>query len=1051
MVNCKINLRSQTAAQCVFGETTISQMINNCSIYIRVQNSAHFALQRSVNVENTYLFFKIQTTLTSTHGIIKNINQDINILTLEYEIFIYKDQGFTGALCATFTYGTVKISNSNIIGSIYSNEQNGNLIGYALKQLQIQYQNFSYCIGGNTKMICGFGDCSFQITNEQFPRCECPQYLKNYNKCACPDGFRDTGISCLQCQAGSILNAENQCDCNNGLQYDGNSCIQCSYYKNIYNGVCSCPPNHLDTWTSCIDCIGYPYINGKCMCDVNLMYTGTQCISCPNYKYPLNEQCLCQPGYSDNGLDCVICPSDSVANPNQASCKCNDILKIYDPTSNQCKCIEDYRINEDSCLKCPINTTTKGQIGQNSCTCNDILKDYIIGAENCQCKVNFIIQGESCLSCPSNGNTNGLRNQTLCLCNDPLMSYSIGDNSCKCNINTYISQQSCIQCPENSSTNGQDAQTQCICSDTLFTHDILKLLCVCKENYMIDGSSCTACPTSTSTHGKIGQSICTCENEQPMENGVCQCASGYAMYNGQCTLITDSYLVCSQQLQNIPIFDMTAVTNSLSQSDFSLGYAFSSSNVINNAFIDMKNNIFSSAVSPLFQSQSSFTNLKIQIGTQTLNSGQLLTNENGVIINQMSIISTPGTQLNAGTGSFSILQALINFKLQTMLLSLSFTSSSTGNISLIKSASGILNISQYTISGDYQSTNCISLVGLVVNQAQVIINSVSVSPSTFNSGNYSSFLFSLINQSTLSFASVTVNIGNTSNQLKANQISSSQSTPYNFGGLVTYLNYSSFDLSFVMCFYNSTYATNFILYSGLFVGSASISTTVNIQYVCVIVQINSTVQFQGFGLIGYSDAVINISFSSISHSIQCNYMQIQGVLGHVSLQCPQVTANNLLVSGASLTQSGSYGDSAGLFGWERSLKCTVTNTNISFENKYAQMSMGGIAGFIGNEVATTINIMNVTVQNSVLVASNSVGGLFGFADLCTFVLNQILIKNVRVTAQSYVGIVLGNNPGHGKGPNVFQITNGSGIGNYVNSAIQSDCASMTNTWSVGQC
>ena len=52
------------------------------------------------------------------------------------------------------------------------------------------------------------------------------------------------------------------------------------------------------------------------------------------------------------------------------------------------------------------------------------------------------------------------------------------------------------------------------------------------------------------------------------------------------TQIQDTLIACSQPIY-ISTFDVATITNSLSGPDFASGYAFSTSNVITNAFVDI--------------------------------------------------------------------------------------------------------------------------------------------------------------------------------------------------------------------------------------------------------------------------------------------------------------------------------------------------------------------------------------------------------------------------------------------------------------------------------
>ncbi|CAL6012923.1 Conserved_hypothetical protein [Hexamita inflata] len=555
LVDCKVVFISAAAPQCSLSEISLNLTVQSSKIEFNVFNSAHLSLQRVTSVNDSEVFFQIQTNVQSSFGLVKNVDQGLSVKNSELSLLVQHHTGAAGSLASEFTSGVVNIQNSVISGSFSSDQANGALIGTAHNMLEISFSGFEYCVEGNVNQICGAGDCSFLIS-EDFPGCKCPQYLRSYPKCQCPAGFRDTGASCLECASGSSLNGNNQCVCGSDQQFDGTACVSCPLYKNIFGGVCSCPYNHQDNKVACLTCFGYPLVNGKCMCDTDVMYTGTQCIACPNYKYPLDEQCLCQPGESDNGLNCVVCPADSNANPAQASCSCHDPLKDYVPLSNKCECKVNYRVEGASCVLCPADSTTTGLRDQTACTCNEVLKDYVVLSNSCQCQVNSIVSAATCKVCPANGNTNSLRDQTACLCNDSQMAYSPADNLCKCNADTYISLQTCLPCPTASSTNGQVAQAACTCTDPLKVHDQVKLECNCKVNHYQVVDACYPCQASATTNGLSGQPTCTCpepSHKYQIASNTCKCPLN--------TFISGAVCVdCPQNSSTLGVLDAAACT-----------------------------------------------------------------------------------------------------------------------------------------------------------------------------------------------------------------------------------------------------------------------------------------------------------------------------------------------------------------------------------------------------------------------------------------------------------------------------------------------------------
>ncbi|CAL6094861.1 Hypothetical_protein [Hexamita inflata] len=226
-----------------------------------------------------------------------------------------------------------------------------------------------------------------------------------------------------------------------------------------------------------------------------------------------------------------------------------------------------------------------------------------------------------------------------------------------------------------------------------------------------------------------------------------QCLNnGYQFENTQCITnysitCSNPSLSCSQQVF-ISIFDLPSITYQVtSSSNFTNSYVFSTT--IANTFIDISNNVYSSIVYPLFQSQSTFTNLKIQFGAQILNSGSFISTQNSQItINQINIVSRSGSQLTVNTNSqLNILTSSpVSAVINNLLVNLSFASSA-GNITLINNINGVFNISGYQVLGDYSSTLTVAMVGINVQTATINLNQVSFKPNTFNVGNASSYLF----------------------------------------------------------------------------------------------------------------------------------------------------------------------------------------------------------------------------------------------------------------------------------------------------------------------
>ncbi|CAL6060335.1 Hypothetical_protein [Hexamita inflata] len=237
-------------------------------------------------------------------------------------------------------------------------------------------------------------------------------------------------------------------------------------------------------------------------------------------------------------------------------------------------------------------------------------------------------------------------------------------------------------------------------------------------------------------------------------------------------------------------FDIASATHPVGPASFAGGYAIASSSNISNAFIDVQDNTYATVVYPLFQNQSSFTNIKIQIGTQVAGAGSLLSTSPTLAINQVNIVSKDGSQITVNaTFKLSILaQSTTSVIASDLLLNLSFSTATQGNISLIESATGVFNVTGFQVLGTYQSQGCVALGANTANTSAVIMNNVSFAPSAFNVGNQSSYLFTKVNSSQIKLTNVTVKLGNSSHPAMSSFRLRNSSLLLSVRGLVSQMN-----------------------------------------------------------------------------------------------------------------------------------------------------------------------------------------------------------------------------------------------------------------------
>ncbi|CAL6010509.1 Conserved_hypothetical protein [Hexamita inflata] len=708
-----------------------------------------------------------------------------------------------------------------------------------------------------------------------------------------------------------------------------------------------------------------------------------------------------------------------------------------------CQCVNINSLVQAGSCVCPVNSQVVGIVcvcsisGQNmkngQCVCSTT--GAFVDNGVCTCGVNSVNFSNTC-SCPSGANlVNG-----VCKCTN--INAYISGNQCVCPIYSSLIGNTCA-CPSNS----QIVNNKCACN--LITGQIMNngacecytlgafvnnSVCSCGENAINISNTCT-CPINS----QLVNNVCTCDKiiGQSIINGTCQCPAGQSVVNETCKQINYEINIsdfkCSQELFTQQ-FDIQSITNQITtSSNFSAGYVFSTATLIQNAFIDISDNVYSTTVYPLFQSQNSFTNLKIQFGTQSLNSGSLLLASSSFSINQMNIISRPGGQLTVNSvQQLNILtQSSSNTNITNLLVNISFVPSS-GNITLISYINNVFSIIGYQIIGTYISTGTVAMIGHNVNSATVNVNQVSFKPTAFNVGNGSSYLFGIATTvSTIQINNLAVILGSNSNFLLLGSISTSSSNQYLFGGLVAYVNSNSvLGVNNVILDSYQKLSTSYITYSGVLVGQVlSTTNSIKIQNMCLQQNMTSTtLQFNYFGLIGFNTGNTTIQNVFVGFSIQGAYLHCFGIVGYQNIGYSAIVLN----SRASISiSSGSGGHFGSIFGYENAQSCSVQNTSVVGGNISSTNYVGGFIGY-NNNVA--ISIMNSTLNQTNISGSAYIGGFIGYCANLNLVNSKI--QFVRISGGSSVGIVSGSG--------TIYFTNSSSSQIYMNGVLRSDCAILSN-------
>ncbi|CAL6053944.1 Hypothetical_protein [Hexamita inflata] len=452
------------------------------------------------------------------------------------------------------------------------------------------------------------------------------------------------------------------------------------------------------------------------------------------------------------------------------------------------------------------------------------------------------------------------------------------------------------------------------------------------------------------------------------------------------TVEQELWFSCQQQLYTFKIFDLTSITKTLTNSDFTSGFAFDTL-VIQNALIEVQ----SIAVSfTLFKTQNTFLNIKIQLDDINYGTGSILSQDSSLQIKQVSFISKPGTQVtvNAGVVLSVLQQQAVITSIQNLLLNLTIESTSQGIITLIYQVTGKLTVKGYQILGSYQSTNTIALCATIVrSESNVSLNYINIQPQVFTCGNLSSFLISYVNSSILSLLHLSVSIGSSNSHNLISAITTTLTTYFAFGGFIAYQNSSTTSISDIQ--YNSyeSWQTAFVLYSGQILGNLN-SSLCQIQYICIT--INQTAdydsQFVMYGIIGFINGTLQVNDVISYITLQKGIYNNSGVIGYSA----GISAN-IMNAMIQLFMSQNNGDCVGaLSGQLCAIDSNIYNVTVQNSRVQSQYLVGLIAGVIKGG-----SVSKVITSSSYLNTTSNLGDSFS-ASVIALAYNHISIQQCNV-------------------------------------------------------
>ncbi|CAL6110165.1 Conserved_hypothetical protein [Hexamita inflata] len=1047
----------------------VTKQSNNLHLFFYT-NSAQ-QTQLNVEIYNTNVNHFALFGLNVNSQILKD---SILNVTLQFDVLV-------GALvCLTCD---IEIFNSTLIFVGTGNKMSAMIIemqtSVQLTQTFIQYRITSNNSSGLVNSI-NSTDLSFQISDCLLTGYD--QISSSHNGYICSSIYNDFTLTISKLficvnqiqrfgdQNSSIINM---------IGTDQPNCNICAGMNYVY-GICSDKLEYGDIINGTIQCV-YPFIyfNNQCICTHGYILNDTNCVNVLKTLQNLQDTA----GIADlTEIQHNISIIEQKIDDLNISFK-SQISAITNFTILEQSILNNFTKSENNLL---VNTTVLDwRIYNNISNLNISIDDIDQLIFKQQILIQELVDYIECTKSYGYQIVNGVCVQVTCsivgqqsingVCQCMNIHAIIRDGQCVCPTNSQLVERAC-EC--NIIANQIINNSQCVCKTQGAI--VINNMCACGMGQINVSDICTCPADSTLINGK-----CACNTiiGQILINGVCQCQSGQQIINGSCQTVytinnTESTMVCNQVVY-MTSFDIITVTNQITSSvNFSNGYVFGSTQYISDAFIDISDSVYPLSVTPLFQVQSSFTNFKLQLGMQQIQGGEMLSSSSQIIISQFNIISRQGSQLTLGSGQLNILQAYSNTaNISNLLVNLSFAMSQ-GNITLINSITGFMNVLNYQVLGIYQCTKIVAMLGINVNIATVFIDKISLSPYIVKTGNLSSLLFCSIISGGLQINNILIVVQNSANQT----ISSIQSTGtnyYQFGGIVTTIcNASKVLINSLIHDSYCNFDTNYVGKSGFLIGHIQDSTSsATITNVCLYQDIiSSTLQFKWFGILGWNSGNISIQQAVLTLNIQATYLFDFGIIGLQSPTSIYQEVLNLITSMNTVIQSANSGNYSGIICGalqsENSLisNISVINCNFSLQNnvggligllyesngtiqnttiKQTNISTSGcnVGGFIGYSNKINSSIYNSTICLMNIKGLNVTGGLTGMAWQSKIYISNVHIYQIRITGTSNIGIVLGCN----NGQNTFTFTNSSQNSNYINNNMKPECTILSNAFTIIGC
>ncbi|CAL5986900.1 Hypothetical_protein [Hexamita inflata] len=546
----------------------------------------------------------------------------------------------------------------------------------------------------------------------------------------------------------------------------------------------------------------------------------------------------------------------------------------------------------------------------------------------------------------------------------------------------------------------------CQCTDIFATVNPISGKCECPVNSNSIAAVCTCIPDAIMQNNicickVIGAFIkngkCSCGTNGFNDSVSCYCLPGQRLIGEHCVYIVkdDTQTLTCNQIVYLDIWDMITVTKPISS--LSGGFAIPSTQITNNAFVSVNDNILIGVIS-IYQLQNLFLNVKIQLGSQSFGSVSMLqpATATEISINQMSIVSKAGTSLVVSQNLYILQnQSLTTTSIVKLSVNLNFIVSSLGNITLINIITGTLNVNGYQIYGKYYSVSAIAMIAFYLNiPSTSYIYNIAFQPSAYAFGDLSSYLIShqYRTLAIINFQNVSVILGSKTQFIMALQIYSSQYIC--FGGLVRYTEGNIFMSTVLFDCYQIF--NNKLQYSGLIIGKQSRSSNnIQIQNLCLQqnFQGNSSnnITLSEFGVIGTMECLVQLQqcviimeFNQILNGSRF------GVLGYGSNKELNILNIQVTIKFYNIDDSG-----GGLGVIAGQTHCTVQFQNIYIINCYLDDNFSYLINRYDPNLNDTTTIINITVQDSKSQQKSNPYGLLGRSEYnMTFQNTSIISSNI---------------------------------------------------------